>query len=90
LALHPNRPNPFNPETLIRFDLPTAQTVSLDIFNALGQKVRTLVQGRIAGGIHNVRWDSRDERGQAVATGPYFYRLSAGSSVQTQRMMLVK
>ncbi|MBT6619656.1 MAG: T9SS type A sorting domain-containing protein [Gemmatimonadetes bacterium] len=90
LALHPNRPNPFNPETLIRFDLPTAQTVSLDIFNALGQKVRTLVQGRIAGGIHNVRWDSRDEQGQAVATGPYFYRLSAGSSVQTQRMMLVK
>ncbi len=90
LALHPNRPNPFNPETLIRFDLPTAQTVSLDIFNALGQKVRTLVQGRTAAGSHNVRWDSRDEQGQAVATGPYFYRLSAGSSVQTQRMMLVK
>ena len=90
LALHPNRPNPFNPETLIRFDLPTAQTVSLDIFNALGQKVRTLVQGRTAAGSHNVRWDSRDERGQVVATGPYFYRLSAGSSVKTQRMMLVK
>ncbi len=90
LALHPNVPNPFNAETLIRFDLPSAETVSLDVFNALGQKVRTLVQGRIAAGSHQMRWDSRDERGQTMATGPYFYRLIAGNQVQTQRMMLVK
>ena len=90
LALHPNMPNPFNAETLIRFDLPATQHVSLDVYNALGQKIRTLVQGRTEAGSHQLRWNSRDDRGQTVATGAYFYRLVAGSSVQTQRMMLVK
>lgn len=89
-ALHENVPNPFNAETLIRFDLPDAALASLDVFNALGQKVRTLVQGRLDAGSHQLRWDSRDESGSTLASGVYFYRLVAGKRVQTQRMMLVK
>jgi len=90
LTLHPNTPNPFNAETLIRFDLPAAQNLSLDVYNALGQKVRTLVQGRREGGSHLLRWDGRNDQGQRVATGPYFYRLTAGHRIQTQRMLLLK
>jgi hypothetical protein len=89
-ALHENMPNPFNAETLIRFDLPNDALASLDVFNALGQKVRTLVQGRLDAGSHRLRWDSRDDRGTTLASGVYFYRLVAGERVQTQRMMLVK
>jgi hypothetical protein len=89
-ALHNNVPNPFNAETLIRFDLPSDELASLDVFNTLGQKVRTLVQGRLDAGSHELRWDSRDESGKTLASGVYFYRLVAGERVQTQRMMLVK
>ena len=89
-ALHENIPNPFNAETLIRFDLPSGELASLDVFNAFGQKVRTLVQGRLDAGSHQLRWDSRDDRGATLASGVYFYRLVAGERVQTQRMMLVK
>ena len=60
------------------------------MFNTLGQKVRTLVQGRLDAGSHELRWDSRDESGKTLASGVYFYRLVAGERVQTQRMMLVK
>ena len=90
LALHPNAPNPFNAQTLIRFDLPTAQKTRLEIFNALGQKVRTLTAGQLEAGAHQVHWDSRDDRGLEMASGHYFYRLTAGKSVQTQSMLLLK
>lgn len=90
LALHPNAPNPFNAQTLIRFDLPTDQEVRLEIFNALGQMVRTLVDGRVEAGAHQIPWDSRNDRGASLASGPYLYRLTAGSRVQTQRMLLLK
>jgi len=89
-ALHPNAPNPFNAQTLIRFDLPTDQGVRLEVFNALGQMVRTLVDERVEAGVHQIHWDSRDDRGVAVGSGPYIYRLTAGSRVQTQRMLLLK
>jgi len=89
-ALHPNAPNPFNAQTLIRFDLPTDQEVHLEVFNTLGQLVRTLVEGRVEAGVHQIHWDSRDDRGASLASGPYLYRLTAGSRVQTQRMLLLK
>ena len=90
LTLHPNSPNPFNPETLIRVDLPADQEVRLEVFNTLGQKVRTLAAGRAEGGSHQFRWDSKNEQGQSVASGIYLYRLTAGQRVQTRSMMLVK
>jgi len=89
-ALHANAPNPFNAETLIRFDLPTEARVSIEVYNALGQKVRTLLQERRAAGRYQIGWDSRDDAGRALASGVYFYRLIAEEFVQTRRMMLAK
>ena len=89
-ALHANTPNPFNPETIIAFDLPQDSVVHLDIYDALGQKVRTLVSSSLATGAHRFAWDSRDARGSQVSSGVYFYRLQAGEYVQTRRMLLLK
>ena len=89
-ALHANAPNPFNAETLIRFDLPTEARVSIEVYNVLGQKVRTLLQERRAAGRYQIGWDSRDDAGRALASGVYFYRLIAEEFVQTRRMMLAK
>jgi hypothetical protein len=89
-ALHANTPNPFNPETVIAFDLPQDSSVRLEIYDALGQKVRTLVSGALATGAHRFAWDGRDARGSQVSSGVYFYRLQAGEYVQTRRMLLLK
>lgn len=89
-ALHANAPNPFNPETLISFDLPTDTYVSIEVYNALGQKVRTLLQARRVAGRYQISWDSRDDAGRSLASGVYFYRLVAEGFVQTRRMMLAK
>lgn len=89
-TLHTNTPNPFNPETIIAFDLPQDSVVHLDIYDALGQKVRTLVSSSLATGAHRFAWDSRDARGSQVSSGVYFYRLQAGEYVQTRRMLLLK
>jgi hypothetical protein len=79
-----NYPNPFNPSTTFRFDLPIAATVSLRVFNTLGQVVATLASGRRDAGYHEVVWSAN------VASGIYFYRLTAGEFVETKKMMLLK
>ena len=89
-ALLPNNPNPFNPETQIRFDLPRASRAQLEIFDALGQQVKTLAAGHLPAGSHRVLWDGRDEAGQRVSSGVYFYRLQTPDFHQTRRMILVK
>lgn len=76
-ALVGNFPNPFNPGTQIRFDLPEPADVSLTIFNVLGQPVRTLLKGTLAAGRHSVLWDGADYHGAPVACGVYFCRLEA-------------
>lgn len=78
-ALSQNFPNPFNPETTIRFDLPVESQVRLELFDVLGQRVRTLVAGQLSAGGQRVVWDGRDEDGLAVGNGVYFYRLEAGA-----------
>ncbi|MGH7456771.1 MAG: T9SS type A sorting domain-containing protein, partial [bacterium] len=80
-----NYPNPFNPSTNIAFALVQAGNVKLRIFNALGQKVATLVNGRMSAGQHNVAWDARN-----VPSGIYFYKLEAGAFSQTRKMVLMK
>ncbi len=90
LTLHPNTPNPFNPETTIAFDLPMANDVRLEIFDALGQNVKTLVASTLSAGLHRVVWDGRDERGITAGSGLYFYRLRVGAEVKVRRMVLVK
>jgi hypothetical protein len=89
-ALHQNFPNPFNPSTEIRFDIPTARNVNLRVYNQLGQTVRTLVQSRMKAGTYRIKWDGRTEAGHGVSSGIYFYSLEAGEYSQIRKMTLVK
>ncbi|GAB4341635.1 MAG: hypothetical protein Kow0037_28410 [Calditrichia bacterium] len=88
--LYANYPNPFNPETRITYQLPERGDVRLEIYNTLGQKVRTLVRGMQETGTHTVAWDGRDEAGQTAASGVYLYQLQAGKYRQTRKMVLMK
>lgn len=88
--LQQNYPNPFNPTTEISFSVPGNQPVQLLVFNSLGQKIRTLLNGSVSAGTHRVRWDARDDRGNLVPAGIYYYRLNAGDFSQTRKMLLVK
>ena len=85
-----NYPNPFNPETTIRFALPQSGKVSLKIYNIAGQLVKTLVDGSLSAGAHQVRWDATSNSGQRVASGVYLYALQHGERRQTRKMMLIR
>ncbi|RMG67222.1 MAG: T9SS C-terminal target domain-containing protein [Calditrichaeota bacterium] len=87
--LFQNVPNPFNPSTVIRFQLNRSGPVRLQVFNALGQLVRTLVDGALAAGVHQVRWDGTDARGRRVAAGVYLYRLEAAGEARVRKMVLL-
>lgn len=89
--LEQNYPNPFNPTTNITFELPINKVVSLKIYNALGQEVRTLIdQEAYPQGRHTVQWDATDDRGQPVASGVYVYRLIFGNFSKSKTMTLVR
>ena len=85
-----NYPNPFNPETTIDFALPKASSVELTIYNVLGQKVVTLLNETLPAGRYRETWHGTSESGGEVASGIYFYRLTAGDYVTTKKMMLLK
>ena len=89
-ALHQNYPNPFNAITEIRYEIPKHSHVTLNIFNTLGQVVRTLVDGNQRVGSHTIFWDGRDGDGKEVASGLYFCQLKAGDFDNTIKMVLVK
>ena len=82
-----NYPNPFNPRTVIPFDVAFETSVQLRVFNLLGQPVRTLMDGPLAPGSHRAAWDGRDDRGRPVSAGVYLYRLRAGAWTATGRMV---
>ena len=88
-ALGRNYPNPFNPSTIIPYQLPVATPVRLEVFNVLGQHVKTLVDGQRPAGAHTALWDATDAMGQAVGAGVYFYRLSGGGAQWTRKMVLI-
>ena len=85
-----NFPNPFNPETTIRYTIPRTAEVQLEIYNALGQRVRTLVAGTQNAGAYDVVWNGRNDVGEMVSSGIYLYRLRAGNSVLTRKMLLMQ
>ena len=87
-ALNQNYPNPFNPTTTIKFALPEATNVSLDIYNVLGQKVRTLVSEPLAANNYEIEWDGQNDAGSNVASGIYFYKLQTDTFVNTKKMIL--
>ena len=89
-ALRQNYPNPFNPVTTIGFALPTAGHVELVVYNVLGQKVATIVDGTRGAGHHEVSWQGVDDGGSRVTSGIYFYRLTTSNYTETKKMMLVK
>ncbi len=89
-ALLSNYPNPFNPSTTISFRLSTTAPVRLDIYNGLGQKVRTLLNKTATAGPHSVGWDGRDEAGRLMASGLYIYRLESNNQVRMHKMLLLK
>ncbi|MEW5924027.1 MAG: T9SS type A sorting domain-containing protein [Candidatus Zixiibacteriota bacterium] len=88
--LHPNRPNPFNPTTIISYDVPVVSHVTIDVINILGQRIITLVDEEKAPGSYEVIWNATDENGARVASGIYLYNMRAGEFTQTQKMMLMK
>ena len=88
-ALGHNYPNPFNPSTVIPYQLPAAGHVRLDVFNVLGQHVATLVDAERPAGFHTAKWDATNAVGQAMAAGVYLYRLTAGGDQHIQRMVLI-
>ena len=89
VALGQNYPNPFNPSTLIPYQLAATSQVRLEVFNVLGQRVATLVDGEQGAGAYVARWDGTDAAGGAAASGLYFYRLTVGGAHQTGKMVLV-
>lgn len=88
--LSQNYPNPFNPVTTIEYSLPVRSQVSIDIFNLLGRRVRSLVDREDPVGSYRVEWDGTDDYGRGVATGVYLYRLRAGDWVESRKMLLLK
>jgi len=88
--LSQNYPNPFNPSTTISFGLPQAENVTLNIYNAAGQLIRTLTNTMYSAGSHNVTWDATDYSGVRVANGIYIYELRANNFVQQRKMLLMK
>ena len=89
-GLAPNFPNPFNSSTLIVYRLAAPGVVRLEIFNSLGQRVRTLVDENQAAGRHRIQWNARDGHGQAVAAGVYVMRLLHPGGVDARRMLFLK
>ena len=85
-----NIPNPFNPSTTILYDILEPCAVKLDIYNARGQKIRTLINEAKATGHHSVVFDGKDDRGQSIASGVYFYRFTAGKYTATRKMLLME
>jgi hypothetical protein len=90
-ALLQNFPNPFNPETTIKYNLADGANVQLRIYNVVGQVVRTLVSEQQGAGRYTVRWNGTDDRGIAVSSGIYFYQISAGNQFRdVRKLMLLK
>jgi hypothetical protein len=90
LALSQNYPNPFNSSTKIEFTLAKSGFVNMTIYNLLGRRVRTLVSEQVSSGYKSVFWDAKNEEGEEVTSGIYFYKIQAGDLTQVRKMVLLK
>ena len=88
--LFQNNPNPFNPGTRIRWYLPSPSRVRITIFDVSGRPVRLLVDDNFGAGINSADWDGAREGGSAAASGVYFYRIEAGSFIDSKKMILIR
>ena len=89
-ALQQNFPNPFNPSTEIRFDLPENDNVTLAVYNMMGQKIKTLTSGNMSPGYHSIIWNGTNDAGAKVATGMYFYSINTSSFQSIKKMLFLK
>jgi hypothetical protein len=89
-ALGQNFPNPFNPTTIIQYALPKTSQVKIEVYNILGQKVRTLVDETQEPGYKTINWDGKDDGGNEVGSGVYFCRIQAGNFVKSRKMTFLK
>jgi hypothetical protein len=88
--LYPNAPNPFNPSTTLRLDLPDTRRVSLRVYDIQGRLVRELLDAKMAAGQYALRWNGKNEAGHEVAGGVYFCRMEAGNYSRTLKIVLLK
>jgi hypothetical protein len=88
--LYQNFPNPFNPETTIRFSLPADGAVNLEVFNIRGQKVKTLLNKTVEAGVHEITWKGTDDSNKSVSSGIYFYKMNTPTNTDVKKMILLK
>ena len=89
-GLEPSFPNPFNPTTTIRFSLAESGHAALRVYDVSGRLVRILIDEVLPRGNHEMRWDGRNERGEGMASGVYFYRIVVPGFANKQKMVLLK
>ena len=89
-ALKANYPNPFNAGTVVHYRLGKRGSIDLGVYNAVGQRVRTLARGVLPSGDHRATWNGRDEFGRDVASGVYYYRLQAADFLAVGKMTLLR
>jgi hypothetical protein len=90
ITMYPNYPNPFNPQTTIRFELPVTEDVKISVYNNLGQVVRNLLSKKLTPGEYRVQWDGKNNFGEACSSGIYYLQLRASESILTQKMVLLR
>lgn len=89
-SLSQNYPNPFNPTTIVRYDLPETSNVEITIYNILGEKISTLINGIQQAGVKEVTWNGTDDFGRVVSAGIYIYQIRAGNFVKSRKMVLMR
>jgi hypothetical protein len=89
-SISENYPNPFNPVTQFTLDLLDEAHVSFHVYNVAGQKVKTLADEVMSAGVHTLVWDGTNDRGEALSSGVYFYRVVAGDKMVAKKMTLLK
>ena len=90
IALHPARPNPFNPATTVTFDIPGAAHVKLAIYDLRGRRIAVLVDGFLRAGSHALRWEGAAADGRPAASGIYLCRLQSGRQLLTRKLVLIR
>ena len=88
--LFTNHPNPFNPVTTLRYDLPEDAMVNITIYDMMGRKINTLVSSQQTAGFKSIQWDATNNQGQPVSAGVYLYSIQTGQFSQTKKMVLLK
>ena len=88
--LHNPYPNPFNPNTTIRYDLPEDEFVTIKVYDMLGNVVSSLINKNQNSGYQSLQWDATNNQGQPVSAGVYLYSIEAGEFRQTKKMVLLK